>query len=162
VLPAQTCVERERSLPFGPSSLWLNTMTLAVRPELFWLAAVCLWTALLWVPYIVNRVMELGPPGWQWFAPADPAPRAAWAARAVRVHLNAIENLVVFAPLALAVVVSGLAGPRTALACAVYFWARVAHAAIGWTGAPMMLRTTAFLAGVAAQVSLAAVLLMAP
>jgi len=42
--------------------------------------------------------------------------------------MNAVESLVVFAPLVLAVQVSGAANDATATACAVYFWARLIHA----------------------------------
>lgn len=137
-------------------------MTASPSPELFWLAATCAMTGLLWVPYIVNRVHELGPPGLGWFPQPDPPPRAAWAARAVRAHLNSIENLVVFAPLALAVQASGLGNPVTAGACAVYFFARAAHYAVCIAGVPIIPRTVAFLVGVGAQLTLAWSLLGAP
>ncbi|MEJ6002910.1 MAPEG family protein [Paucibacter soli] len=128
-------------------------------PELYWLAATCLLSALLWLPYVVNRFQELGPPGWQWFPAPDPLPRAAWARRTMRAHLNAVENLVVFAPLALGVVIAGLGSPGTAWACRLYFCARVAHYAVCWAGLPIVPRTLCFLAGVAAQLFLAATLL---
>jgi hypothetical protein len=73
-----------------------------LRPELFWLAATAVMTALLWLPYVANRFRELGPPGWEWFPLPDPPPRARWADRAARAHANAVENLVVFARLVLA------------------------------------------------------------
>ncbi len=126
----------------------------ALSPELFWLTAVCVMTGLMWVPYIVNRVQELGPPGWGWAPPPDPPPRAAWAARAVRAHLNAVENLVVFAPLALGVQAAHVGSSTTAAACAAYFAARAAHYLIGVIGMPIVPRTLAFLAGVGAQMTL--------
>lgn len=125
-----------------------------LQPELHWLAATCLMTGLLWVPYVANRFRELGPPGWQWFPPADPAPVAAWAGRAMRAHLNAVENLVVFAPLVLAVHTAGVADTTTAAACQVYFWARAAHYAVSLAGLPIVPRTIAFLAGVGSQLVL--------
>ena len=64
-------------------------------------------TALLWIPYVANRFRELGLPGWGWFPEPDPPPLARWAERATRAHANAVENLVVFAPLVLAVHVAG-------------------------------------------------------
>jgi len=36
--------------------------------------------------------------------------------------MNAVENLVVFAPLAIAVQVTGSGNAVTALACEIYFW----------------------------------------
>ena len=41
----------------------------------------------------------------------------------------------------------------TALACAVYFWARLAHVVVFWAGIPV-LRTLAFTVGFLAQVAL--------
>lgn len=124
------------------------------NPELFWLAAVCVMTGLMWVPYIVNRVQELGPPGWGWAPPPDPPPRAAWAARAVRAHLNAVENLAIFAPLALAVQAAHIGNRSTAAACAAYFAARAVHYLVCVIGMPIVPRTVAFLVGVAAQMTL--------
>lgn len=132
----------------------------SLPPELFWLACTCALTGLLWVPYVVNRFKELGPPGWGWFPLPDPPPQARWADRAARGHLNAVENLAVFAPLALAVHGAAAGSPATAMACQVYFWARVAHCAISALGMPIVPRTLAFLAGVAAQGVLAWALLV--
>lgn len=131
----------------------------ALPPEIYWLACTCALTGLLWVPYVANRFKELGPPGWGWFPLPDPPPRARWADRAARAHLNAVENLVVFAPLALAVHSTAASTTATAMACQVYFWARVAHYAISAAGLPIVPRTLAFLTGVGAQAVLAAALL---
>src|SRR5262249_21671363 len=58
-------------------------------------------TGLLWVPYILDRIMVRGPIG----AMANPGPKAkphsAWAQRLMAAHIDAVENLVVFAPLVL-------------------------------------------------------------
>jgi len=35
-------------------------MNAALPPELFWLVATALMTALIWAPYIVNRIGENG------------------------------------------------------------------------------------------------------
>lgn len=133
-----------------------------MKPELFWLTATTVMTGLLWVPYIVNRVMELGPPSMAWFPQPDPPPRAPWAARAMRAHFNAVENLVIFAPLALAVHASGIGSAVTAAACATYFFARAAHYLVCIFGLPIIPRTIAFLVGVGAQLTLGAVLLLRP
>jgi uncharacterized MAPEG superfamily protein len=54
------------------------------------------------VPYILDRVMVRGVMG----AMANPSPsdkpQAAWAQRMMAAHTNAVENLVIFAPLVLA------------------------------------------------------------
>lgn len=131
----------------------------ALAPELTWLVATCVLTAVLWIPYVANRFRELGPPGWQCNPAPDPPPRAAWAGRAMRAHANAVENLVVFAPLALAVAVAGLGSAGTALACKLYFLARLAHALVCVFGLPIVPRTVAFLVGVGSQLTLAFALL---
>ena len=73
--------------------------------------------------------------------------------------MNAVENLVVFAPLALAVHITGSGTHITAAACAVYFFARAAHYIIGILGIPIPFRTAAFFAGFLAQMALAGTLL---
>ena len=119
-------------------------------PELIWLTAVCAFTGVLWVPYIIDRMREHG----VWPALRNPnhdqRPKAAWADRLMWAHVNAVENLAVFAPLALAVHVAGVGSAATATACAVFFFARVAHAVIYTAGVPVA-RTMAFLAGFVAQ-----------
>lgn len=129
-------------------------MKTVVSAELLWLAATCLVTGLLWIPYVINRFRELGPPGWDWFPRPDPLARAPWADRAQRAHSNAVENLVVFAPLVLVVHSAGVGSPWTAAACAVYFFARLAHYAVSVCGLPIIPRTLAFLVGVGCQLTL--------
>lgn len=134
--------------------------TETMTAEIYWLVLVTAMTGLLWIPYIVNRVMELGPPSMAWFPPPDPPPKAAWAARMVRAHMNAVENLVIFAPLALAIQVTASGNANTALACKIYFFTRLAHYLICLAGLPIIARTLAFLVGVGAQMTLAIHLLM--
>lgn len=137
----------------------MNTvLTNTVPTELLWLSATSLMTALLWVPYIINRMVELRP----WPALKNPQPdtepEAQWALRAMRAHTNAVENLVVFAPLVLAVVVTGASTTATVTACAVYFFARAVHFLVYTAGVPVV-RTLAFVTGAGAQVTLALVVL---
>lgn len=127
---------------------------MTTSPDLFWLAATCIFTALLWVPYVANRFRELGPPGWGWFPQPDPPPRTPWAERAMRAHMNAVENLVVFGPLVVAIAAAGWGSTATAAACRIYFWARITHFAVSLFGLPIALRTIAFLTGVGAQLVL--------
>lgn len=134
-------------------------MPATITPELYWLVLTTVLTGVLWIPYIVNRVMELGPPPMSWYPLPDPPPKAPWAARAVRAHMNAVENLAIFAPLALAVHVTSSGTRITAAASMIYFLARVAHFVIGVLGAPIPFRTAAFFVGFLAQAALAATLL---
>lgn len=130
----------------------LNTNEMS--PELFWLSLTALMTALFWVPYILNRFIEMGILPAIMNPNADPTPQAAWAKRMMHAHRNAIENLAVFAPLALAVHLSGSGSELTNMAVAIYFFARLAHFIIFSCGIPA-LRTITFLIGFACQVILA-------
>jgi uncharacterized MAPEG superfamily protein len=126
--------------------------------EMFWLTATVTMTALIFVPYIVNRMKEHGIWPALWNPQPDTRPHAQWAERLMRAHSNAVENLVVFAPLVLAVQIAGASSAATATACIVYFWARLAHVALYTFGVPL-LRTVAFVIGVLCQMTLAFALL---
>ena len=121
--------------------------------ELMWLTLTVILTGLLWIPYILDRIMVRGLMG----AMANPSrndkPQSPWAQRLYFAHSNAVENLVIFAALVLTLDSLGHATESTAIACAVYFWARLAHAIVYMLGIPV-LRTLAFAAGFAAQVVL--------
>ena len=88
----------------------------------------------------------------------DPTPLAAWAPRPPRAHANATENMVLFAPAALAVHVAARGDALTAGACAVYFFARLAHYLVYTLGIPLA-RTLAWAAGWGATLVLIARLL---
>ena len=81
-------------------------------------------------------------------------PHAEWATRLMFAHDNAVENLVIFAPLVLILAQLDYSTQWTALACAVYFWARVAHLIVYTIGLPVF-RTLAFTVGFLAQAVLA-------
>lgn len=125
-----------------------------MKPELFWMAAVATLTAVMWVPYIINRMAEHQPWPALWNPEPDLRPRAAWAERLMRAHANAVENLVIFAPLAITVAFAGLGTRTTAMACAVYFYARLAHVML-YTFRVPLLRTVAFFIGFLCQCVLA-------
>jgi uncharacterized MAPEG superfamily protein len=121
-----------------------------ISSELTYTALAAALTGCLWLPIIVNRLREMG----VWKALKNPEPdvrpRANWAYRLAHAHRNAIENLVVFAPLALTVHGLGLGSTDTALAAALFFWSRIAHALIYTFGVPL-LRTIAFVVGFGSQ-----------
>lgn len=121
--------------------------------ELKYLVLVASLTALLWVPYILNRIAVRGIADTVGY-PENPKPGARWAQRLQSAHSNAVENLVVFAALVLTANAVGLSNDATQLACAAYFWARLAHA-IAYTLALPWARTLAFAAGFAGQATLA-------
>ncbi len=130
----------------------------ALSPELFWLTLTALMTAAMWVPYILRLIVQLGPLKTFTDRSADTPLMATWAQRAKRAHYNAIENLVVFATLALTVNFSGVGNSTSALACEIYFYARAAHYVVYMLGVPF-LRTLAFMVGVACQFTLGGILL---
>lgn len=129
-----------------------------LSPELTWLTWTAVLTALLWVPYIVNRVIEIGNVAGV-MSPEPPTPaKAAWPERLRCAHDNAAVGLAVFAALVLAAQVSGHTDANTALAAQVYFWARLAHAVVYAAGIPLA-RTLAFTVAFLCQVTLACALL---
>lgn len=129
-----------------------NSMTLS--PELSSLTQVTLFTSILWMPIILNRLAEMGP----WTALKNPQPdvrpEASWAYRLGCAHRNAVENLVVFAPLAITVHLLQVGDTLTATAASIFVVSRIAHAIIYTFGVPL-LRTIAFAVGFACEVLLA-------
>ena len=121
--------------------------------ELFWLTLTVILTGILWIPYTINRSQVRGLTG----AMANPSrgdkPHAPWATRLMFAHDNAVENLVIFAPLVLILNAIDYSSKATVAACMVYFWARVAHIIVYALGLPIF-RTLAFTIGFIAQVVL--------
>lgn len=124
-----------------------------MKTELMYLIWVTALTGLLWVPYVLDRIAVWGLTDTVGY-PASPKPQSAWAIRLMKAHSNAVENLVVFAGLVLAAQAAGLSNSATAMACMVYFWARVVHVA-AYTFAVPWVRTLAFAVGFFAQATLA-------
>lgn len=118
--------------------------------EMFWLVLTVAMTGLFWLPYIFDRIMVRGLMG----AMANPSPsykpQSAWAQRMIAAHSNAVENLVIFAPLVLAAQALSIATPATAFACVLYFWSRLVHVVAYTLGIPI-LRTLSFAGGFVAQ-----------
>ena len=59
-----------------------------------------------------------------------------WAGRAQRAHRNMLESLVLFAILVLVAQAAGVRNGMTLLGAQLFFWGRVAHAAIYLAGIP--------------------------
>jgi uncharacterized MAPEG superfamily protein len=133
-------------------------MNIDTQTELFYLILTCLITAMMWIPYILNAFLVRGIWGTMQNPSADTKPLSPWAQRLKNAHSNAVENLVVFAPLALAVHILGISNNVTVTAVTTYFWARVAHYIIYGLGIPG-LRTVAFVIGWACIIALAVQLL---
>lgn len=131
----------------------MASTALTPYPELAYLAYVAVFTALMWIPYIVNMIQVRGLKDAIGY-PEHPAPLSPWAERMKAAHYNAVENLVIFAALVLVANAAGVSNETTVLACAIYFWARVAHFFVYSFKIPG-LRTLAFAVGFVAQLMLA-------
>ena len=124
-----------------------------MKPELTYLVWVTVLTALIWIPYILDRLMVWGLSDTVGY-PENPKPQSPWARRMKSAHANAVENLVIFAALVLAAQVAGVSNGTTVLACTLYFWARLVHL-LAYTFALPWIRTLAFAVGFACQLALA-------
>jgi len=124
-----------------------------MKTELMYLVWVTVLTALIWVPYILDRTMVWGLLDTVGY-PENPKPQSPWARRMMKAHVNAIENLVVFAALVLVAQDLGVSNEATVMACAAYVWARLVHLLVYTFKVPWV-RTLAFTVGFAAQMTLA-------
>ena len=74
--------------------------------ELTYLTWTAVFTALMWMPYILNAIIVRGLINAVGYS-ENPKPLAFWAARMKQAHSNAIENLVVFGLLVFVVQAAG-------------------------------------------------------
>jgi uncharacterized MAPEG superfamily protein len=121
--------------------------------ELFWLTLTVALTGLLWIPYILDRCKVRGLKATMDNPKPNDTPQSPWAMRLYFAHTNAVENLVIFAPLVLILDSLNISTQVTVLACDIFFWARLAHAILYALGVPV-LRTVAFTVGFICQVVL--------
>lgn len=94
-----------------------------MKTEITLLVQVTALTAVLWIPYVLNRAVVRGIGDTVGY-PQAPKALAQWAERLRGAHANAVENLVVFSALVLAAQAAGISTPVTVLACNVYLWSR--------------------------------------
>ena len=127
--------------------------------EIYWLTLTVIYSSLLFVPHTLYRMATTGPlkllnnpvPGDEPFA-------VGWARRSNRAHMNALENLASFAPVILAIELTGASNETSVMAAQVYFWARVVHAPFCIVKTPAV-RTIAYIVGMSATLTIAAKLL---
>jgi uncharacterized MAPEG superfamily protein len=112
--------------------------------EIFWLTMTVVLTGLLWVPYMVDRIRVRGMMGAMDNPKPKAKPQALWAQRLYFAHTNAVDNLVLFAPLVLILDSRNISTTVTATTCAVYFWARLVHA-LSYAAGVRVLRTVSFI-----------------
>jgi uncharacterized MAPEG superfamily protein len=122
-------------------------------PEFMSLVQISVFTGLLWVPYVLNRMAVGGIDATVGY-PAEPPHLAPWAQRLRAAHANAVENLVVFAALILTAQVLYIHTPAMAVAGTLYLSSRILHA-IAYTLGVRWLRTIGFLGGFTAQMTVA-------
>ena len=97
--------------------------------ELEMLAWVAGLTLLLWPPYIIAHIMNVGLlPALTYKADGTPLP--AWAERAKCAHRNAVENLAPFAAIVIVAHLAGVSNDATVAAAVAYFWFRIAHTGV--------------------------------
>jgi uncharacterized MAPEG superfamily protein len=123
-----------------------------MKTELQYLLYVTIFTGLLWVPYILDRIAVGGIKDAVGYP--EVVRQSPWGLRLKRAHLNAIENLVIFAVLILVADDLGVRNNAIGNAAILYFWARVVHA-FAYTFALPWVRTLAFAAGFFAQAAIA-------
>ncbi len=122
--------------------------------ELFWLSLTVILTGIAVDPLHHQPLSGSRPFRRDGQPSRNDKPQAEWANRLMFAHDNAVENLVIFAPLVLILNAADYSTKWTVLACAVYFWARVAHLIVYTLGLPVF-RTLAFTVGFLAQAVLA-------
>lgn len=86
---------------------------------------------------VVGHMLQVGLPALVGNRDGIAAP-SGWAGRAARAHRNMVENLVLFAALVLIAVVSNRTDSMTLMGAQIFFWARLAYAAVYLAGVPWL------------------------
>ena len=126
----------------------------SITTELYWLILTIIMTGLLWIPQIIHSVLKVGPTKALLYPNEATTHYADWAKRSKAAHNNAVENLIIFAPLTILVVILGAENEMTAITASVYFFARAVHFFMHTLAVPLM-RTLMFLIGFACQIVMA-------
>ena len=131
-----------------------------MKTELVYLLLTATLTGLLWIPVVAGYVSSRGPLTPATYKTASTTALPDWVNRANRAHLNAVENFAPFAAVVLIALVTGVSNATTEACAAVYFYARVAHAAVHISGfGQFKARTLIFSVAWAAFIVYAVVLL---
>lgn len=121
--------------------------------ELTYLAAAALLTLLIRVPWMLNKIQIRGL-GVVVGYPKESKPLSDWGHRLWVAYEDAIQSLITFAVLVIVVYQSNLANETTAVATAVYFWARLVHV-FAYIFAVRWVKSVAYLSAFLAQLWLA-------
>tara|TARA_X000001036_G_scaffold342146_1_gene321622 strand:- start:50 stop:460 length:411 start_codon:yes stop_codon:yes gene_type:complete len=122
-------------------------------PDIYWLVLTVVLTALLWIPQILHSILRAGIKTAFLYPDEAATHYADWAVRSKAAHNNAVENLVIFAPLVLLVLLLNIGNELTALTTLIYFLTRIVHYVMHVLAIPLM-RTVAFLIGFVCQLIL--------
>ena len=117
-----------------------------MTPELFYLLWSVALTVVLVLVATLGATQQVGLPTLAGNRENLPE-MTGWAGRAERAHRNMLESLVLFAILVLAARALNISNGMTVLGAQLFFWGRVAHAALYIAGIPW-LRTAAWLLSV--------------
>ena len=113
-----------------------------MTPELAYLVWAAALTLVLAVIAASGATLEVGLPRLAGNRENMPE-MSSWAGRAARAHRNMLENLILFAVLVLVARAVNVSNSMTVLGAQIFFWGRVAHAAIYMAGIAW-LRTAAW------------------
>jgi uncharacterized MAPEG superfamily protein len=114
--------------------------------ELLYLFLTSILLAVLWVPHIIGQVRHGGPlQPEEYVTLRDSSALPHWVHRANRAHINLVEQFGAFAGLVVVAHLVQVSTTLTAVAAAVFFWARILHAIVMLGGIKVaMLRTLIF------------------
>jgi uncharacterized MAPEG superfamily protein len=129
----------------------------ALSVELRYLIYTAILMSLLWIPYMVAHIAQVGPV--LALSYPDRVDMPAWATRLKRAHLNLLENIPLFAIAVMAGEFRDIHSGVTAACAMVFFWARVAHP-IALVSNIWGTRTLAFSIGWAAVLTYLIIVLM--
>lgn len=121
-----------------------------MKPELMYLS----WSVLLAIVHMLVTVVALVSHSGLMVSVGNRAnlpELPGWGGRAVRANVNMAQNLVLFAAVVLAVVVTGTTNATTLLGAQLFFWGRIAYAVCYLGGIPW-LRTASWLVSIAGVV----------
>ncbi|CTQ54346.1 MAPEG family protein [Roseibium album] len=114
--------------------------------ELVWLVTISIITAAMWMPYVLESFVHRGIFATMGNPSPDALPVPAWADRAKRAHLNATDNLAIFAAVVFSAVLLNVTGGGVLMAVKIFVFARIAHYVVYVAGIPVA-RTITFLVG---------------
>lgn len=125
--------------------------------ELWYLFLTSTLLTVLWIPHIIGQVQTNGMlTADEYRTLRDPDKAPDWVRRANRAHINLVEQFGAFAGLVVVANLAGISTGLTAIAAAIFFWARLVHAVVmiaGWGF--VMIRTLVFTVAFAALLVLA-------